>query len=82
MDKQELIKKTNEVLAEEFEIEVADITPDADVKETLELDSLSLVDMIALIESTFGVKIKSQEIASIKSFDNLYDFIAEKIDKA
>lgn len=82
MDKQELIKKTNEVLAEEFEIEVSDITPDADVKETLELDSLSLVDMIALIESTFGVKIKSQEIASIKSFDNLYDFIAEKIDNA
>lgn len=82
MNKQELIKKTNEVLAEEFEIEVADITPDADVKETLELDSLSLVDMIALIESTFGVKIKSQEIASIKSFDNLYDFIAEKIQSA
>ncbi len=82
MDKQELIKKTNEVLAEEFEIEIADITPDADVKETLELDSLSLVDMIALIESTFGVKIKSQEVASIKSFDNLYDFISDKIDNA
>ncbi|MDR0661381.1 MAG: phosphopantetheine-binding protein [Prevotellaceae bacterium] len=82
MDKQELIKKTNEVLAEEFEIEIADITPDVDVKETLELDSLSLVDMIALIESTFGVKIKSQEVASIKSFENLYDFIAEKIDNA
>lgn len=82
MDKQELIKKTNEVLAEEFEIEVSDITPDADVKETLELDSLSLVDMIALIESTFGVKIKSQEVANIKSFENLYDFIADKIDNA
>ena len=82
MDKQELIKKTNEVLAEEFEIEIADITPDADVKETLELDSLSLVDMIALIESTFGVKIKSQEIANIKSFENLYSFISEKIDNA
>lgn len=80
MNKQELIKQTNEVLAEEFEIEIADITPDADVKETLELDSLSLVDMIALIESTFGVKIKSQEVASIKSFENLYDFIAGKID--
>lgn len=82
MDKQELIKKTNEVLAEEFEIEVTNITPDADVKETLELDSLSLVDMIALIESTFGVKIKSQEVANIKSFENLYDFIAEKIENA
>lgn len=78
MEKQELISKINEVLAEEFEVEVDDITPDADIKETLELDSLSLVDMVALIESTFGVKIKSQEIASIKTFDSLYDFIMER----
>ncbi len=78
MEKQELILKINEVLAEEFEVEVTDITPDADIKETLELDSLSLVDMVALIESTFGVKIKSQEIASIKTFDSLYDFIMER----
>lgn len=78
MEKQELVLKVNEVLAEEFEIEVADITPDANIKETLELDSLSLVDMVALIESTFGVKIKSQEVATIQTFEALYNFIAER----
>lgn len=78
MEKQELVVKVNEVLAEEFEIEVTDITPDADIKETLELDSLSLVDMVALIESSFGVKIKSQEIVTIKTFDCLYNFIMER----
>lgn len=78
MERQELVERVNEVLAEEFEIEVADIAPDGDIKETLELDSLSLVDMVALIESNFGVKIKSQEVASIKTFDSLYDFIIER----
>ena len=76
MEKNELIEKINEVLAEEFEIEVEDITPDANIKETLQLDSLSLVDMVALIESEFGVKIKSSELINIRTFEALYDFVS------
>ncbi|NDV63743.1 acyl carrier protein [Bacteroides sp. 224] len=79
MGKQELIEKVNEVLAEEFEVEVTDIIPEGNIKETLELDSLSLVDMVALIESTFGVKIKSNEVGTILTFDSLYDFIHERL---
>lgn len=75
MEKNELIEKINEVLAEEFEIEVTDITPEANIKETLQLDSLSLVDMVALIESEFGVKIKSSELINIQTFAALYDFV-------
>lgn len=77
MEKNELIEKINEVLAEEFEIEVEDITPEANIKETLQLDSLSLVDMVALIESEFGVKIKSTELVNIQTFAALYDFVSE-----
>ncbi len=78
MNREELEEKVNEVLAEEFEIEVEDITPDANIKSTLMLDSLSLVDMVALIESEFGVKIKGTEVTSILTFENLYDFIESK----
>ena len=81
MEKQILITKINEALAEEFEVEMSDITPDAEIKETLALDSLSLVDMVALIENMFGVKLKGQEIASIKTFESLYDFIYERLEK-
>lgn len=79
MTKEELIAKTNEILAEEFEVEIEDIKPDGDIKKTLELDSLSLVDMVALIEETFGVKILGTEVSKIKTFDPLYDFIFEKV---
>lgn len=81
MEKQELIKQVNEALAEEFEVEIETITEDADIKETLDLDSLSLVDMVALIESTFGVKLKGQEITSVKTFGSLYDFIYERLEQ-
>jgi acyl carrier protein len=81
MEKQELIEKINEVLMEEFEVEADVITPDADIKETLELDSLSLVDMVALIEGEFKVKIKGSEIAQLKTFGLLYDYIYDNIEK-
>ena len=79
MEKAELIEKINEVLAEEFEVDVEVITPDANIKETLQLDSLALVDMVALLETEFGVKIAGTEIVNIKTFEALYDFVAERL---
>lgn len=79
MEKAELIEKINEVLAEEFEVDVETITPDANIKETLQLDSLALVDMVALLETEFGVKIAGAEIVNIKTFEALYDFVTERL---
>ena len=81
MEKQELIAKINQVLAYEFEVEQSVITPDADIKSTLNLDSLSLVDMVALIEEEFGVKIKGTDLASVTTFGLLYDFVFERMAK-
>lgn len=78
MDREELIQKINTALAEEFEIDQSVITPDADIKETLELDSLSLVDLVALIENDFGVKIKGSEMAEVRTFAALYDYVAAR----
>ena len=79
MERQELIGKINSALSDEFEVEESVITPDAPIKETLELDSLSLVDLVALIESNFGIKIEGTQVSSIKTFEALYDFVYERL---
>ena len=79
MDKKELIAKINSVLAEEFEVEESIITPEANIKKTLMLDSLSLVDMLVLIESEFGVKIQPTELVKVQTFEALYDYLAERV---
>ena len=79
MERQELIEKINSALADEFEVEESVITPDAPIKETLELDSLSLVDLVALIESNFGIRIEGTQVSSIKTFESLYDFVYERL---
>lgn len=79
MERQELIGKINFALADEFEVEESVITLDAPIKETLELDSLSLVDLVALIESNFGIKIEGTQVSSIRTFEALYDFVYERL---
>ena len=79
MNKERLILRVREILAEEFEKDIEDLTPDANVKATLELDSLSLVDMVALIEAEFKVKVTGTEVAQIKTFAELYDFIEGRL---
>ena len=79
MEKQELIEKINAALADEFEVDESVITPEAPIKETLELDSLSLVDLVALIESNFGIKSQGTEVSHIKTFAALYDFVFDRL---
>ncbi len=77
MEKIELIEKVNQILVDEFEVEPEVITPDANIKQALQLDSLSIVDMVALIEGEFKVKIKASEVSKLTTFQLLYDYIYE-----
>jgi acyl carrier protein len=79
MEKKEMIATINDALAQEFEVEVSVIEPDAIIKDTLHLDSLALVDMVALIESIYKVKISGKDINRIKKFGDLYDVISEQL---
>ncbi|MDR1203339.1 MAG: phosphopantetheine-binding protein [Tannerellaceae bacterium] len=78
----ELIDKINEKLSEEFEIDKELIRPDAPLMQTLELDSLDLVDMVVLIEQNFGLTLKAQDFAGIVTFQDFYDFIDSRVNES
>ncbi len=75
MTRNEIIEKVNALLAEEFEVNAEAFTPDANVKDTLSLDSLSLVDLVALIQQNYRVKIPVSDLRQIQTFSDLYDYI-------
>lgn len=75
MTREEIIDQVKEVLSEEFEVEQDVMEDDANIKDTLELDSLSLVDLVAVIEHTFKVKIPAADLPTVKTFAQLYDYI-------
>ena len=77
MKREEIIAKVNSLLAEEFEIEESEFAPDANLKDTLQLDSINLVDLIALVQFNYKVTIPVEDLKKIQTFDNLYDYIFE-----
>jgi acyl carrier protein len=79
MDKQTIIEKINGFLVEEFEVEPGKISPNANLRETLELDSLDYIDLVVVIESNFGFKVKPEDFASIVTFSNFYDYVVERV---
>ncbi len=79
MSHEEIVSKVNAVLAEEFEVEESVITPDGDIRKTLELDSLRLVDLISAIQVAFGVKVTAEELHLISTFSDLYEYIEKNI---
>ncbi len=78
MTKEETIDRINEFLSEEFEVEVGKLQPDASLKDTLELDSLDYVDLVVLLESNFGIKVKQEDFTGIRTFQDLYNYVIAK----
>jgi acyl carrier protein len=79
MNREEIIAKINSFLVEEFEVDASKITPEAPLKETLEMDSLDFVDLVVVIESNFGIKVKGEDFVNIKTFQDFYDFIINRV---
>jgi len=79
MTKEDIILKTNDFLIDEFEVEEEDISPDANLKETLELDSLDYVDLVVSVESNFNVKLTAEDFAGIVTLQDFYDLIEKKL---
>lgn len=76
---EEISHKVNEFLAEEFETDLSSITPEAPLKETLELDSLDYIDLVVILEGNFGIKVKQEEFTSIVTFNDLYRYVQSKM---
>ena len=75
----EIIGKVNDFLVEEFEVDASKITPEANLKEVLELDSLDYIDLVVVIESNFSFKVKPEDFTNIATFQDFYDYIISRV---
>lgn len=75
MTREEIISRINPRIAEEFELEESVITPDAVIYDTLDLDSISLIDLVGIVQALFRIKLEKNELEQIKTFNDLYDYI-------
>lgn len=79
MNQTDIELKVNKFLIDDLEIDEDAIKPEASLKEDLGIDSLDFVDIVVIVEKNFGFKIKPEEMASVKTLDDFYKYIATKV---
>jgi acyl carrier protein len=79
MTDQEIIALIDSSLAEEFELDPQQMTPEATLYDDLGLDSLDTVDMVIVLEGAFGFKIREEEaIRQIRTLGDIHRFVIDK----
>ncbi|AYB34950.1 acyl carrier protein [Chryseolinea soli] len=79
METKFIVDKINGFLVDEFEVDPGKITPAANLRETLELDSLDYIDLVVVIESNFGFKVKPEDFTNIDTFQSFYDYVEHRV---
>jgi acyl carrier protein len=79
MTREEVIKKINAFLIDEFEIDEALVVPDANLRDDLDIESLDFVDIAVEIEKEFNFKLNGEEMVNVSTLDDLYNYIISKI---
>jgi len=79
MTNTEIIDKIHKFLSEEFEVEEGKLLPEANLKETLGLDSLDYIDLVVVIESNFAFKVKPEDFVDIVSLEDFCNYIISRV---
>jgi acyl carrier protein len=79
MSREEIEEKINAFLVDDLEIDEENIFPEAKLKEDMGIDSLDYVDIVVIVEKTFGFKIVPQEMTNVKTLSQFYDYIESKV---
>lgn len=70
-----VLEKVKAILSEQFDVEEDSITPETNLSEDLEADSLDVVDLLMSIEDEFEIEVPDEEIENIKTVDQLVKYI-------
>lgn len=79
MERKEIESKVNEFLIEEMEIDAATIHDEAKLKDDIGLDSLDFVDIVVIVEKTFGFKLKPEDMSGVQTMKEFYDYIEGRV---
>ena len=79
MTRTEIEEKVKAFLLDDLEIDEDKIFPEALLKEDMGIDSLDYVDIVVIVEKNFGFKIQAQEMATVKTLAQFYDYIESKV---
>ncbi|MDO9372878.1 MAG: phosphopantetheine-binding protein [Bacteroidota bacterium] len=79
MNNEQIIATIKEFMIDEFEVDEEKITPDANLKSTLGLDSLDYIDLVVVIESNFKFKVKPEDFIGIITYQDFCNYVISRV---
>ncbi|MBE6728446.1 MAG: acyl carrier protein [Ruminococcaceae bacterium] len=70
-----VFEKVAKLLAEQLDADYESITPDTNILDDLNADSLDVVEMLMGVEEEFDVQIPDDEIENLKTVGAVVDYI-------
>lgn len=81
MEKAEIEEKVRMFLIDDLEIEEDKIFPDSRLKEDMGIDSLDYVDIVAVVLSTFGIRLNLESMKEVKTLSQFIDHLDAELKK-
>lgn len=76
MNKDDLYLKIRDILVEQFDVEEAAISMDANLYEELEIDSIDAVDLLVQLKEVTGKKIAPESFKEVRTIRDVLDALA------
>jgi len=76
VNREQVLEQVTAALVELFEIDEADITPEAKLYTDLDLDSIDAVDLVVHLQKVTGKKIKPEEFKEVRTVDDVVNSVA------
>lgn len=74
-----VLNKIKEIIATQFNVEEDEISKETSFKDTLNADSLDLVELIMALEDEFGLEVEDDEVDMIKTVGDAVEYITNKL---
>ena len=73
-----MLERVKPLIAEALNLDEADVTPEATLKDDLGIDSLDAVELIMELEDEFGVKIEDAEAQAFVTIGDIVTLLEAK----
>ena len=79
MERTEIEQKVMAFLIDDLEIDEDKVFPESRLKEDMGIDSLDYVDIVAVVLSTFGIKVNIEKMKAVKTLSQFIDYLEEEL---
>ncbi|MDO4262094.1 MAG: acyl carrier protein [Eubacteriales bacterium] len=73
-----MLEKIKEMVAEQLNVDAADMTAETSFKEDLGADSLDLFELVMALEEEYGIEIPSEELEKLTTVGAVMDYLKSK----